>query len=380
MKASLLAAAVLTAAVLTAAGAAAAQQPFTVRIGGDAYFEAAAVSQSRDAGARATEFAERFRFDVTASAKTDAGLGYGARLRLRVVGGPSGVSAANDYDRAYLFMEGPLGSLRLGVTNSFNDEFNFVARPLDYLVTPLPDTGVDFAAKAPGSPILASSPVVTNIAALTLTDNARGSKLVWFSPRVAGLRLGASYTPQPFSHGLDIDRAKNAAPGFQDVWEAGAHYAREFGGFGVAASFAYMAGRSELASQADLASMQAGLSFSYNGLTLGGGYVGRGDSGLLRAAANRSGLKVWNAGAQYQSGPWSVGLGYVDGRREGDQAVAADDRQRFWSAGLGYMAAPGLRFGAEFLAIRFDDEAGAAKAAREDDQARVGLLRATLAF
>lgn len=358
-------------------GTARAQQPFTVRIGGDAYFEAAAVSQSRDDGARATEFAERFRFDVTASAKSDAGLGYGARLRLRVVGGLSGTSAANDYDRAYLFVDGPLGALRLGVTNSFNDEFNFVARPLDYLVTPLPDTGVDFAAKAPGSPILASSPVVTNIAALTLTDNARGSKLVWFSPRVAGLRLGASYTPQPFSHGLDIDRAKNAAPGFQDVWEAGAHYARAFGGVGIAASFGYMAGRSELTTQADLASLQAGLSFSYGGLTLGGGYVRRGDSGLLRASANRSGLKVWNAGAQYQSGPWSLGLGYVDGRREGDQAVAADDRQHFWSLGAGYLAAPGLRFGAEFLAIRFDDEAGAA---RDEDQARVGLLRATLAF
>lgn len=355
-------------------GTAWAQQPFTVRIGGDAYFEAAAVSQSRDAGARATEFAERFRFDVTASAKSDAGLGYGARLRLRVVGGPSGTSAANDYDRAYLFVDGPLGALRLGVTNSFNDEFNFVARPLDYLVTPLPDTGVDFAAKAPGSPILASSPVVTNIAALTLTDNARGSKLVWFSPRVAGLRLGASYTPQPFSHGQDVDRAKNAAPGFQDVWEAGAHYAREVGGVGVAASFAYMAGHSELPSQADLASIQAGLSFSYGGLTLGGGYVGRGDSGLVRASANRSGLKVWNVGAQYQSGPWSVGLGYVDGRREGDQSVAADDRQRFWSAGVGLIMAPGLRCGAEFLAIGFDDETGAA------DQARVGLLRATLTF
>ena len=365
------------AAAVTAAFAASganAQQAFTVRIGGDAYFETAAVSQKRDAGARATEFAERFRFDVTASAKSGAGLGYGARLRLREVGGPSGLSAANDYDRAYLFVDGPWGLVRAGVTNSFNDEFNFVARPLDYLVTPLPDTGVDFAAKAPGSPILASSPVVTNIAALTLTDNARGSKLVWFSPRVAGLRLGASYTPQPFSHGQDIDRAQNAAPGFQDVWEAGAHYARDFGGVGVAASLAYMAGRSELGGQAELRSTQAGLSFSYGGLTLGGGYVGRGDSGLSRASAKRSALKVWNAGAQYQWGPWSAGFGYVDGRREGDQNVAADDRQRFWSAGVGFAPAPGFRVGAEYLTIRFDDEAGV------DDRARVGLVRATVAF
>lgn len=366
--------ALVFAAAAAAAGGAAAQQPLSLRVGGDAYFEAAAVSQKRDAGARAGEFAERLRFDVTASAKSESGLGYGARLRLRVIGGPSGASAANDYDRAYLFVEGPLGALRAGVTNSFNDEFNFVARPLDYLVTPLPDTGVDFAGKAPASPILASSPVVTNIAALTLTDNARGSKLVWFSPRVAGLRLGASYTPQPFSHGQDIDRVTDAAPGFQDVWEAGAHFTREFGGVGVAASLAYMAGRSELASQADLASMQAGLSFSYGGLTLGGGYVGRGDSGLSRASANRSDLKVWNAGAQYQWGPWSAGLGYVDGRREGDQSVAADDRQRFWSFGVGFAPAPGLRVGAEYLTIRFDDEAGV------DDRARVGLVRATVAF
>lgn len=367
-------AAATAAAALIAAGGAAAQQPFSLRIGGDAYFEAAAVSQRRDAAARATEFAERFRFDVVAAANAGGGASYGARLRLRAVGGPSGAATATDYDRAYLFVDGRLGALRLGVTNSFNDEFNFVARPLDYLTTPLPDTGVDFAARAPGSPILASSPVVTNIAALTLTDNARGSKLVWSSPRVAGLRLGASYTPQPFSHGPDIDRAQTAAPGFQDVWEAGAHYARRFDRVGVAASFAYMAGRSELTSQADLRALQAGLSVSYGGLTLGGGYVGRGDSGLLRASANRSGVKVWNAGAQYQAGPWSFGAGYVDGRREGDQSVAADDRQRFWSVGAGYMAAPGLRFGAEYLTIRFDDEAGV------DDRARVGLVRATVAF
>jgi outer membrane protein OmpU len=355
-------------------GSARAQNDFTVRIGGDAYFEAAGVSQRQDAGARITEFTDRFRLNIVAAAKPADGPAYGARLRIRAVGAANGGAAATDYDRAYIYVDGRLGSLKLGVNNSYNDEFNFAARPLDYIVTPLPDTAVEFASRTATTQITAAAPVVTNIAALTLTDNARGTKAVYISPRFAGLQLGGSYTPQPFSHGPDVDRTENAAAGFQDIWELGLTYKREFSGLGVYGSFAYMAGRNEMSGAAGLRALQAGLSLDYAGFTLGGGYVNRFDSGLSKGSANRSALQVRNVGLQYAAGPLVVGLGYTDGVREGLQGVAADDRQRTWSIGAGYALAPGLRVGAEYLNVRFDDEAGV------DDRANILALRTTLFF
>jgi outer membrane protein OmpU len=372
--ATAVAAATIAASVACCAGSARAQNDFTVRIGGDAYFEAAGVSQRQDAGARMTEFTDRFRLNIVAAAKPADGPAYGARLRIRAVGAANGGAAATDYDRAYIYVDGRLGSLKLGVNNSYNDEFNFAARPLDYIVTPLPDTAVEFASRTATTQITAAAPVVTNIAALTLTDNARGTKAVYISPRVAGLQLGGSYTPQPFSHGPDVDRTENAAAGFQDIWELGLTYKREFSGLGVYGSFAYMAGRNEMSDAAGLRSLQAGLSLDYAGFTLGGGYVNRFDSGLSKGSANRSALQVRNVGLQYAAGPLVVGLGYTDGVREGLQGVAADDRQRTWSIGAGYALAPGLRVGAEYLNVRFDDEAGV------DDRANILALRTTLFF
>jgi predicted porin len=195
---------------------------------------------------------------VTAAKPAD-GPASGARLRIRAVEAANDGAAVADYDRAYIYVNGRLGTLKLGVNNSYNDEFN-------------------------------------------------------------------------------------------------------------------LAGRNEMSDTAGRRSLQAGLSLDYPGLILGGGYVNRFDSCLSKGSANRSALQGRNVGLQYAAGPPVVGPRYTDGVREGLQSVAGDDRQRTWSVGAGYPLAPGLRVGAGYLNVRFDDEAGA------NDRADIPALRATLFF
>jgi len=387
------------AALAMGAGAANAQAKFELKLGGDAYFEGGYVDQDLDTGKRSTEFRNRFRLVVTPTAKADNGLEYGARARLRA----NNADGTLDADRGYIFVQGGFGQVRLGVTNSYNDD-TYVSRPIDYQFLGIYDPFMAYIGGFTGA-----YSGTNTLTAHSVTVNANATKIVYYSPSFAGFQAGLSYTPRNDSFLTNVDRTETAggfiaaggnalgaifdpttgattaavgnwATTFQDVVEIGASYKNNLGGVDVAVGGGYFWGSTEHSARGnirykDLNAYQLGAKVTYAGFTFGGGYVNHGESGQNKAALYKKDNQVWNVGAQYATGPILVGVGYTHGVDAGNVNVAGERELDAWSFGGSYAVAPGLRVGAEYTYFDADAEGTAA-----DDKGSVVLLRSVLAF
>lgn len=396
------------AALAMGAGAANAQAKFEVKLSGDAYFEGGYVDQDRDAGLRSTEFRNRFRLNVQPTAKADNGLEYGARARIRAQSG----AATLDADRGYVFVQGGFGQVRLGVTNSFNDD-TYVSRPIDYEFLGTYDAFMNYITGSANTATTVTSTVgradvggaiagTNTLTAHSVTANANATKIVYYSPVFSGFQAGLSYTPRNDSNLTDVNRTKagttavisaaNSATGvaygnwsslFQDIVEIGANYKNTFGGVGIAASGGYFWGKAETTSGVaykDLNAFQLGAKVTYAGFTLGGGYVSHGESGQAKSAnLFRDKNEVWNVGLQYATGPILVGAAYTNGKDPGSLSVRGKRELETWGLGASYTVAPGLAVGAEYT--YFDANSDLTTATTNyDDKGSVILLRSVVTF
>ncbi|MBP2292230.1 porin [Azospirillum rugosum] len=381
-------------ALAMGAGAANAQAKFEVKVGGDAYFEAGYVSQDLDTNSRSTEFRNRFRVNIIPTAKADNGLEYGGRIRIRAANGDRSVDA----DRAYIFAQGAFGQVRLGVSNSFNDE-TYITGPMDYLPLALYDQVINWL---PGNTVsgtaLNTNTIGSGGASITtrnsiiwpsLNVDANATKVVYFSPRIAGLQLGASYTPRNDSNNTDMNRSKFTSSAlasvfqtgiYEDVWEVGANYSNTIAGFTVKASAGYMGGSALRGTGAfatnynDLTGWQAGAQIGYAGFAVGGSYIDYNRSGE-NSLGFTEGQRNYTAGIQYTTGPLVVGANYKFGADAGSTAVAGSRHLSVYEAGVGYTVAPGLT-----LQAQYDYVTSKFEGAQPDDDAHVVLVRSVLAF
>lgn len=367
--------------VVSWTGVASAQDSgFTVRVGGDAFFEFGYIDQERDAGLRDTEFRNRFRLLVTPSFKADNGLEYGARLRLRTV------NAGNvEFDRSYLFLGGSFGRFEGGDVPGINYR-QAVFHPYEW--------GTRFTEDDENGDYPAFL-AITGLAPTTywaFQTETTGTRLAYYSPRIAGLQVGASYQPSTNSTGIGVDRTKTAVPGtsvffgdvagaYRDVWEVGAQYQNVIRGFNVSASGGYIAGEAQRSSVTGvrfkpLNSYQLGAQVGYAGFSLGGGWVWGGRSGYAKSANTVLGDQwAWNVGGQYKNGPWAVGAAYLHGRDAGSIVVPAKRNLDVYSVGAAYTIAPGFTTGVEYNYFDQDSDTVA-----NTDKGSVVLVKANVAF
>ncbi|AWK86059.1 porin [Azospirillum thermophilum] len=383
-------------ALALGAGAANAQAKFEVKVGGDAYFEAGFVDQDRDQGLRSTEFRNRMRLVVTPTAKADNGLEYGARLRLRSVGGGS-AGRTTDNDRAYIFAQGTFGQVQLGVVNSFNDQ-TYITSPQDYLPLGIYDgvTAWIGGAATGNAPLFRGADIGGGLASLngsllaqSLTVENNATKLVYISPRFAGFQAGFSYTPRNDSSNTDVNRVKpvissNYNTTFTDLVEVGANYVNNFGGVDFKASAGYFWGKAadDVAGTnlKNLNAWQVGAQVGYAGFTVGGGYLDYGKSGQNDVTGLfTESARVWTAGVQYATGPIVVGANYKEGKDAGDVAIRGNRKLQVVEVGVGYTVAPGLTLQAQYDYFKVDTDLSTATVDR-DDKGNVVMVRSVLAF
>lgn len=395
-------------ALAMGSGAANAQAKFEVKVGGDVFWEMGYVDQDRDAGLRSTEMRNRFRVNIIPSAKADNGLEYGARIRIRADNN-NAAGRTLTQDRAYIFTQGGFGQVRLGTTNTFNDE-TIVSRPIDYLPFGLFDQALAHiggsqalggAGATSGADIAGGAMVALNAGSMiwpTFGDVA--TRIVYFSPRIAGFQLGASYTPRNDDSQNSINRLKVGTSGatatsafqssMQDLWEVGANYDAKFGAFGLKAGAGYYGGQAADvtgASFKDLRAWQAGLQGSFAGFSLGGSYTDFGKSGLNKASTVagstlfRDNANVWQVGAQYTMGPIVVGAGWSRGTDSGSLLVAGKRKLDVYEIGASYTVAPGFAVQAQYDYFKADtDLAPTVATGDRDDKGSIVILRTTLAF
>ncbi|KAA1055545.1 porin [Azospirillum argentinense] len=386
------------AALALGAGAANAQAKFEVKVGGDAYFEGGYVSEDRDQNTRSVDFRNRFRVTVTPTAKADNGLEYGGRIRMRASnnqGAPSATSANGrtmDADRGYIFAQGAFGQVQMGVTNSFNDA-TYITAPQDYLPLAIYDGITSWIGQTSdiGGGLAGLNGSILN-QSLVVENNA--TKIVYFSPRFAGLQVGGSYTPRNDSSHTDVNRADLApvaaagrgfATTFEDMVELGANYSNTFGGVALKASAGYYwgnaAGTSTVgASVEDLNAWQVGAQVGYAGFSLGGSYTDFGESGQIQTAtSDNEKSRLWVVGAQYTAGPIVVGANYKNGKDAGSLYTPGSRKLEVYEFGAGYTVAPGLTLQAQYDYFKADSDLSTA-AVDLDNDGHVVLLRTVLAF
>ena len=280
--------------------------------------------------------------------KLDNGIGVGLRVELE------GETCADQIDESYIYFDGGFGRLMLGSTNGA--PYKMAVLPRSAL------TGHGFSdprfvhARSGTNSVGQGGPHLQN---LTTGDT---EKVTYFTPRFAGLQLGASYMP---------DRCEEAGCGGQgsgpevdndldqqsEAFELGLNYTRKLGDVGVAASAGWTSADNENPSpgMTDQEEWSAGASLAWEGFTFGFAYH-RNDRG-----ARGGDRDDWGGSLHYAAGPWSFSLGGV--RTTIKAPAGGEDEQKFLEAGASYALGPGVvgSFGLQNFVFEDDLDAPAAE-------------------
>lgn len=376
----------------------------TVTIGGYADFQVGSASQedayeaaaNESGGAagtagvftRNTHTATDTEIHVKVDGKTDAGLGYGAYIEFEAdVNQDADTGANNNVERSYLYVEGGFGRVEAGANTDAGSALKVNAatfaratggvggdfyRYIDFdgnVTNGVSDTFVVL-------PKLPTAGLPSEVQTHTTAARATANKISYYSPRISGIQVGASYTPDQGERGTTKSLSGTANTGdFESVWNLGANYQGEYNGVGVEASLVGELGDSEVAANDDLSAYALGLNVNYAGFTAGGSY---GDSEEFgNTSTFGTSYNYWTAGVAYEFGPFAASATYLASTVENDTSATDVDKE-FTNLVLGadYQLAPGLVPYVEVSFFETDDNTSAST----DNEGTVILVGTELSF
>ncbi|MES1991901.1 MAG: porin [Pseudomonadota bacterium] len=372
MKKTLLGTTALVAVGLLA-GPALASDPLKVTVGGNVvtgfyYVDA-------DNGASGTSYQDTKvavvarNIDIIAEGTLDNGLTAGVDAKMMLGSDYNAIAPVSNatgdvtFRQLFAYLEGGFGRFEIGGTDGAAYKMHYTSPWF------VPGNGVD-------SPNIynagGASPVRLSTFSLLATD---ANKVSYFTPRLAGFQLGVSYTPDAgnaflggrnvTANGLVLNSTNTFGlnlPQVTDVFEVAANYAGSFSGFDVGVDGFYTTGDSiadnlGATSSADPEEYGFGANVGYAGFTLGGAYYNSSDVGSISligsllggggltpvfATSPGAGATVWTAGLSYATGPWTVGVAYLNGE---DDRSGSSVSNESWQAGGGYNLGSGVDVG-----------------------------------
>lgn len=311
------------AALLLGAGTASAD--VTVKLGGNAYFDAGYVGGDYASGQRHFEMRNRTRIMVTADYTAPNGLTYGVATRLRLVN-----NGTVDFDKSWMYVGGAWGQFQMGTKAGPMDDSRVIA-PLDWGT----GGGIDGAYGAflsqSGGAFMSDEPS---------TSGSAINRVMYITPTLSGFQVAVSYAPKSNSGGTNVDLSKASGSGvYQDIYEGRISYNGAFSGATIAADVGYVHGDAGTGIK-DLSGYQMGLNVGFSGFMVGGSYVNQGDSGKT---ANGADQRVFTIGAEYAITPaLTIGGQYNQGQGPNATTASSKDKADLWAAGIGYKVAPGF--------------------------------------
>lgn len=374
-----------TTALVTAgllAGPALASDPLTVTVGGSVvtgfYFvdmDTVGLVQADD-----TKVAVVARnIDIVASGTLDNGLVAGAAIKLQAGDDDNGQNVvANNNDsinasEIYAFLEGGFGRFEIGGTDGAAFKMHYSSPWF------VPGNGVD----SPNiynmqNGVVTFSSQTSTYSLLAEDDN----KISYFTPRLAGFQLGASFTPDagandPIANGFGLS-AQNSA--VEEVFEIAANYAGELGGASVGVDVYYVTGEAAaLVGTDDPEEIGVGASVGFGGFTLGGAYktsegIAAGTQGGAALSTSQIESDSWTVGLAYGTGPWTVGAAYFTSETENNTTLTNGENS-FLQVGGGYSLGAGVDLGLDVQFIE-DTLATAAAGTQSVDSTSAGVVLA----
>lgn len=351
------------------AGAANAAEPIALKING--YYDAAFVLHDDDAaGTGDSTVKQDVELNINGSTVLDSGVTVGFVFNIQDQSNNSGTTASATNEQVFAYVEGGMGRTEIGSNEGSAFLMSYVAP------YPTDAHGVD-------TPIFMHISRISSRTNARVTMSAEANKVNYFTPRMSGFQLGASYTPSndcvgaggafgpgglvyadscngnsiPSTFGVRSD----ADGGVEDILELAANYVGKWGVVDVALSAAYGWGDHESAGltpggvgiaspiSGDPEAYSLGMNLSTMGWTLGGSWYQSEDL-VIGAGAPGAGLpgsdeEAWDLGLTYATGPWQVGVAYLDS--ETDVAGPGETQLTLFDIGAQYTLGPGVKIGAD---------------------------------
>lgn len=367
-----------TALGMLAAGSAFAEVP-KVSVGGSADFQIGSSDQEAVFETEANQFNRDVhtrtdtRVHIKADGRTDSGLAYGAYISLNADVNQSDTSGGNNNaERTFLYLESGFGRMEAGANSSASATMKYDASTfaratggisgdfLRYVELDGDSAGTrDTFIITPDMPT-EGFPGYVEEGTATSSDFATANKITYYSPRISGVQLGVSFTPdleeRGTANGFSGEFSTNDRS-IENVWNVGVNYEGEWKNFGINASVTGESGSSEVAARDDLKAVALGLNISYAGVTVGGSWSGINEFG--QTSATNTTASFYTLGAAYEMGPFAASISYLDSVIDNADGLTADKEFNNISIGADYKLAPGLMPYIEVSFFETDDNVAA---------------------
>jgi len=367
---------------------------------------------------------------------TDSGLEYGLRGQLRAQSpehkfSNDAIHGAPEFvDEVWLYMQTAFGRLTVGLEDGAADSAGIFS-PTVSEINRLDDARA-FALQDPlGSSFTPFSPNGAHVRTdLSATGDAL--KVIYYSPRLIGVQLSASFTPELTRSVTELFNNDDKLDQQSNIWEVGVNYQGSLSSFDVGFYAGYVSGTNESPSVGhtvgfvssvlgapanvtsiafspdDLQEWGAGGQVAYEGLKLGGSYRVTNVAGGAGLADARSALSpsvgcaqvagcvlpdsnttIWGAGVTYETGPWKIGAEYVDLDEElppylDGTVKTVSQKATGWSGSIGYEFDENARIAAGFQHYAFEGPAGACvtgiTSVCDTLDANIGYLQTSISF
>ncbi len=315
------------------AGSVGSKDAMSVTLGGELRFNMGFADQDVSAGRGRGYGLNVDESEVKIGAKNtaDNGLTYGISIELNAGGADNSAS-----DESFAFIDSDWGRVEMGDQDDASDRM--AVHAYNVLVG---------RAGADGDPADYINFGTRGISAQGFDSTSDDTKLTYFSPRLGGLQVGISLTPDSGVNSgtaglLDTDNDGD----FENVFGLGANWEGSFEEVEILLGVVGEFGDSETATGAntegEIESLGIGANVTFADFGFGAFYADLAEKGLSQAqrTAGRDAGSYYDFGVSYKTGPWGVSLGYFSSTVSSGAGIADSD-VKIISLDAAYDVAPG---------------------------------------
>jgi hypothetical protein len=243
-------------------------------------------------------------FHVNARGSTESGIQYGATIEFE-----ADEFATNNVDETWIFFRGGWGEVRAGDEDGAADNMKVISSSVAAGTGGLDGDLINLGPR------------------IGPTNSGDATKIIYYTPTIAGFQLGASFTPDSGSKG-NISPEDNGD--VENWFEVGLTWGGDFGGFNILAGAVGSFGSGEDGGGEDVSSYHGGVKVGFGGFNVAG-HIGHDDNGQE--------TDYFGIGVGYGFGPLNVSAEYGYSDPDGGDDVS------FYvvSADMGIMQGVALR-------------------------------------
>jgi predicted porin len=256
-------------------------------------------------------------------------------------------STDDDIDEHWMRISGSFGEIRMG---SMDDAAKAMTN--GYLGTAATNAGLNVHFDVTD---WVSKPDTVSTSMVAQADSSSdGEHISYFTPRMAGFQVGASFIPSQSEDNND-SRELNSA-GDSDGYSIGVNYATSFEGASIAAAFGYGTNKESTVNRSDPEVYALAVKVSSGPFTVAASYVDKDDQSTDAGVTVAAGQETFEIGAKYTMGANAFSIGYQTAEAKASTGSEFDgDEHTAVMLSYSRVLGPGVNFILSGIMADFDD-------------------------